>query len=1143
MRAEEIISNGGQRWMSMMLTYRTSPHDSMKRRLLQEDFQQSTYSTACLVTSSLSRPVASIASVLHCRCTPGPNFAMKSSALLLAGAATSILPGVSARVLTARDVELAKAAVLLARALPANAPNGYTPQTTSCPSATPTIRAADGLSDEELQWLPLRRNATIEPMRDLLARMNIEGLDTDAYINDNADNPSALPNIGIAASGGGYRAMLNGAGYIQAWDSRTPNSTNTGQLGGLLQATTYLSGLSGGSWLVGSLYSNNFTSIDQILAKDTPSDNSGGLWQLGNTIFEGPDSGGIQVLDTAGYYGSLLDDLNGKSDAGFNTSITDIWGRALSYQLINATDGGPAYTWSSLAEQDFLTSGSVPLPLIVADGRRPGETLVSANTTVFTFSPWELGTFDPTIFAFAPLKYVGTDFNNGRPRDECVVGFDNCGFVMGTSSSLFNSALTVVNGADSTGLLSSALQSAISNILTSIGEDNNDIADYPNPFFGYDGNSNGYASSERLTLVDGGEDGQNIPLHPLIQPVREVDVIFAIDSSADTKTDSEMKYPTTDSAANWPDGVSMVNTYRRSLASIQNGTAFPYVPGVDTFMNLGLQSRPTFFGCDAGNITGSAPLIVYLPNAPYSYTSNTSTFDLQYNDTERNAMVLNAYNGATQGNGTLDSQWPACVGCAILSRSLSRTGTQVPDICSQCFDRYCWNGTIDESVPGDYIPELKLSEMIATGAGLRLASNSGAALMSAVAMGIISIAGVSGLTTALLLAKNGVHDIQIVAKHMPGDYDIEYASPWAGANFAPAGVSGLTTALLLAKNGVHDIQIVAKHMPGDYDIEYASPWAGANFAPVKRPAAAPKGQEAAARVAGYEEASWPEFSQLAEGSPEAGVAFQSFRILRRTKDTNNTWLDELLLAKPEPWFKDPLQLRRLSSPELPDGVDLGVELRSVCINTALYLPWLVSRCIAHGVTLQRGDVSHVMHAAAAAAAQHRPPVDVIVNCTGLSARHLGGVEDESLYPARGQIALVRRSPTAAPATMYSLSGTDDADDETCYTMHRPGGGGTVLGGCLQRDCWDGEPDLELGARIVKRAVALDPGLLDAQNRVSVIRHGVGLRPMRDAGPRIEREEVSYQGSSVAIVHNYGHGGYGYQMSYGCAQEAVRLIEA
>jgi hypothetical protein len=46
-----------------------------------------------------------------------------------------------------------------------------------------------------------------------------------------------------------------------------------------------------------------------------------------------------------------------------------------------------------------------------------------------------------------------------------------------------------------------------------------------------------------------------------------------------------------------------------------------------------------------------------------------------------------------------------------------------------------------------------------------------------------SRAGVAGLTTALLLSKNKNYQIVVAAKHMPGDHDIEYASPWAGANY------------------------------------------------------------------------------------------------------------------------------------------------------------------------------------------------------------------------------------------------------------------------------------------------------------------------------------------------------------------------
>lgn len=167
-------------------------------------------------------------------------------------------------------------------------------------------------------------------MKDLLRRVNISGFDTDAYMNKHQQDASALPTIGIAMSGGGYRAMLNGAGVIQAFDNRSANSTSPGHLGGLLQAATYLSGLSGGSWLVSTLYANNNTSVDRIISSAA---DSGNLWQLDNTILQGPDSGGVQLFDSGGYYNALLDQVSRKEDAGFNTTLTDYWGRALSYQV------------------------------------------------------------------------------------------------------------------------------------------------------------------------------------------------------------------------------------------------------------------------------------------------------------------------------------------------------------------------------------------------------------------------------------------------------------------------------------------------------------------------------------------------------------------------------------------------------------------------------------------------------------------------------------------------------------------------------------------------------------------------------------------------------------------------------------------
>lgn len=157
-------------------------------------------------------------------------------------------------------------------------------------------------------------------MSDFFGHVNVGDFDAVSYIERFSGNASALPNIGIALSGGGYRALMNGAGAIKAFDSRTNNSTASGQLGGLLQSATYVSGLSGGSWLVGSIYINNFTTISSLQTHE-----KGEVWQFKNSILKGPDTGGIQIFDSASYYKDIRDAVKGKKDAGFPTSITDYW--------------------------------------------------------------------------------------------------------------------------------------------------------------------------------------------------------------------------------------------------------------------------------------------------------------------------------------------------------------------------------------------------------------------------------------------------------------------------------------------------------------------------------------------------------------------------------------------------------------------------------------------------------------------------------------------------------------------------------------------------------------------------------------------------------------------------------------------------
>ncbi len=75
---------------------------------------------------------------------------------------------------------------------------------------------------------------------------------------------------------------------------------------------------------------------------------------------------------------------------------------------------------------------------------------------------------------------------------------------------------------------------------------------------------------------------------------------------------------------------------------------------------------------------------------------------------------------------------------------------------------------------------------------------------------------------------------------------------------------------------------------------------------------------------------------------------------------------------------------------------------------------------------------------------------------------------------------------------------------------------------------------------MKRCVELVPALTEGKGieALSIVRHGVGLRPMRKDGPRVEKEKIS----GIWVVHQYGHGGYGFQASYGSAKAAARLVE-
>lgn len=196
------------------------------------------------------------------------------------------------------------------RALP-NAPRGYIPEEVQCSSPHPSLRIAANISEDEMNWLQKRQDKRLKAMETFLTRMKVPNFNATQYFAET--QAASLPNIGISFSGGGYRALLNGAGAFAAFDERTSNSTAPGQLGGFLQSTTYISGLSGGSWLVGSIYTNNFTTVTALL-----NSNASGVWELDQSVLSGP-------MGDAGYFRQLRQTVDGKEEAGFPISITDYW--------------------------------------------------------------------------------------------------------------------------------------------------------------------------------------------------------------------------------------------------------------------------------------------------------------------------------------------------------------------------------------------------------------------------------------------------------------------------------------------------------------------------------------------------------------------------------------------------------------------------------------------------------------------------------------------------------------------------------------------------------------------------------------------------------------------------------------------------
>jgi D-amino-acid oxidase len=200
--------------------------------------------------------------------------------------------------------------------------------------------------------------------------------------------------------------------------------------------------------------------------------------------------------------------------------------------------------------------------------------------------------------------------------------------------------------------------------------------------------------------------------------------------------------------------------------------------------------------------------------------------------------------------------------------------------------------------------------------------------------------------------------------------------------------------------------------------------------------------------------------------------------------------------------------------ELPAGYAGGWRVSVPSVSMTVYLGYLVARLTRAGGEVRTADFGSLAEAAAWTTAP------VIVNCTGIGARRL--VKDNDLVPVRGQVVIARN-----PGLSEFFLGVGDAPHDLSYFV--PHGDLLLLGGTEETGNWSLDPDPATAERILRGCAAAEPRLAG----VEVIEHRVGLRPTR---PSVRLDEESLDGRRV--LHNYGHGGAGVTLSWGCAEDVA-----
>ena len=312
----------------------------------------------------------------------------------------------------------------------------------------------------------------------------------------------------------------------------------------------------------------------------------------------------------------------------------------------------------------------------------------------------------------------------------------------------------------------------------------------------------------------------------------------------------------------------------------------------------------------------------------------------------------------------------------------------------------------------------------------------------------------------------------------------------ASAVVIGAGVSGLTTAVCLAEAGL-DVRVDTDRPPG----ATTSAAAGAMWDPYL--------VEPRDLVERWSRETLSVLTELS-GTADAGV-----RLVEGTQESR-------VPCELHGWA-GMVGARRCPPDALHDGFVTGWRYRAPLVDMPRYLQYLAGRFTQAGGRLREHHYDTLGDA--------RYEAPVVVNCSGSGARALAC--DPAVEAVRGQLVVVENPGVRS----FFCDDTPGAEELTYIYPHAEV---VILGGTSDRGDWALSPDSAQAAEIIRRCAAVEPSIAGAR----VIEHRVGLRPARSAVRLTEERHAD-----SLLLHNYGHGGAGLTLSWGCAREVAERVRA